>query len=193
MNETVTEMNVCREKGSFANGINDREACPKFWIAALVQMNCEKKIAIRLKKLGYECYVPIQIEMRQWSDRKKRIERIVIPMVVFILIDESQEKTIRDSSFIHKFVSYPETTNAAIIPSIQIERLKALLKNAESTVSFSSDTFHIGDRVIIMQGLLKGLTGPVIQKNGESLFILKIELLGCAKLIIDKSILSMVS
>lgn len=28
---------------SFANGTNDREACPKRWIAVLVQMNCEKK------------------------------------------------------------------------------------------------------------------------------------------------------
>ena len=174
---------------SFANGTSDREAYPKRWIGVLVQINTEKKVAQRLQKLGYECYVPTQIEIHQWSDRKKRIERVIIPMVVFILIEESQEKTIRDFSFIYKLISYPGTTNAAIIPATQIEQLKTLLQNAESQASFSSNTFHIGDRVNIMQGPLKGLTGLVIQENGNSLFILEIELLGCVKLKIDKSIL----
>ena len=77
---------------SFVKGTNDREACPKRWIGVLVQINTEKKVAQRLQKLGYECYVPTQFEIHQWSDRKKRIERVVIPMVVFILIGKSQEK-----------------------------------------------------------------------------------------------------
>lgn len=57
---------------SFANGTNDREACPKRWIAVLVQMNCEKKTATQLGKAGYETYIPIQQEIHQWSDRKKK-------------------------------------------------------------------------------------------------------------------------
>lgn len=58
---------------SFANGTNDREACQKRWIAVLVQMNCEKKTATLLEKAGYETYIPIQQEIHQWSDRKKKI------------------------------------------------------------------------------------------------------------------------
>ena len=69
---------------SFVNGINDREACPKRWVAALVQMNCERKVAARLDKMGIENYVAIQKEEHQWSDRRKKIERVVIPMVVFV-------------------------------------------------------------------------------------------------------------
>ena len=65
--------NVCQKiEESFANGTNDREAHPKFWIAALVQVNCEKKTATRLGKAGYDTYIPTQQEIHQWSDRKKK-------------------------------------------------------------------------------------------------------------------------
>ncbi len=57
---------------SFVNGTNDCEAHPKFWIAALVQMNCEKKASTLLNKAGYETYTPTQEEINQWSDCKKK-------------------------------------------------------------------------------------------------------------------------
>lgn len=47
---------------SLVRGTNDREAHPKRWIGVLVQINTEKKVAQRLQKLGYECYVPTQFE-----------------------------------------------------------------------------------------------------------------------------------
>ena len=69
MGTSKSNLNSCAE--SLVNGTNDREACPKRWIAALVQMNCEKKVASKLDKLGITNYVPIQKEVHQWSDRKK--------------------------------------------------------------------------------------------------------------------------
>lgn len=48
---------------SLVRGTNDREAHPKRWIGVLVQINTEKKVAQRLQKLGYECYVPISSKM----------------------------------------------------------------------------------------------------------------------------------
>lgn len=35
-----------------------------------------------MDKLGVENYVAIQKEEHQWSDRKKKIDRIVIPIIV---------------------------------------------------------------------------------------------------------------
>lgn len=69
MGTIKSNLNSCGE--SLVNGTNDREAYPKRWVAALVQMNCEKKVASKLNKLGITNYVPIQKEVHQWSDRKK--------------------------------------------------------------------------------------------------------------------------
>ena len=99
--------NECGELNgeSFVNGTSDREAYPKYWIAVLVQMCTEQKVSTKLNKLGITNYVPTQTEIHQWSDRKKKIERIVIPMVVFVQVDKEIEKSLITYSFIYKFIS----------------------------------------------------------------------------------------
>lgn len=42
------------------------------------------------------------------------------------------------------------------------------------------------------KGNLKDIEGYVIQENSNSILVLEIELIGCVKLIIDKSFLSLV-
>ena len=41
------------------------------WLVAYVQSCLEKKTAERLKAMGVEYYLPIQSEIRQWSDRQE--------------------------------------------------------------------------------------------------------------------------
>lgn len=98
------ESTTCQVSDSFVNGTNDREAYPKRWVAALVQMNREKKVAAKLDKMGIANYVPVQQEEHQWSDRKKKIDRIVIPMVVFVRLSQDEEDDFRRLSFILKFI-----------------------------------------------------------------------------------------
>ena len=43
------------------------------WLVAYVQSCLEKKTAQRLAAMGIECYLPVQSEIRQWSDRRKRV------------------------------------------------------------------------------------------------------------------------
>lgn len=173
---------------SFVNGTNDREAHSKYWIAVLVQMNTEQKTGIKLNKLGITNYVPTQSEIHQWSDRKKKIERIVIPMVVFVWVDKNVEKILRTCSFIYKLISYPGQKKAAIIPDEQIERLKLMLNNAESTVEVSDSIFEVGEEIEIVRGPLKGLFGKLcyIEKDKPMLGVY-LELLGYACVSVNKA------
>ena len=118
----------------------DREAHSKRWIAALVQSCLEKKVGERLDKLGVENYIPTQTVIRQWSDRKKKIERVVIPMIVFIRTDEMTERRLRMQTYIRKILSYPGQWKAAVIPDAQIDRLKFMLRHAESSVELLEQT-----------------------------------------------------
>lgn len=159
MNKIAVESDVRKEKSSFVDGTNDREAYPKRWVAALVHTNCEKKVATKLKKLGIENYVAIQTEEHQWSDRKKKIDRIVIPMVVFVRLAKEEEDEFRRLPFIMKFITYPGAEELATpIPDEQIEQLKLWLEKAESPVTFCSH-IEIGDAVRIVNGSLKGFKG----------------------------------
>ena len=158
----------------------DREAYPKRWIAALVQMCTEKKVGERLTKLGVENYVPTQTEIRQWSDRKKKVERVVIPMVVFVHTDEKTERTLRMQSFIRKILTYPGQTTAAVIPDDQIDRLKFMLRQSDSPVEMMEQHLQVGDKVHIVRGALRGLEGEFYKNMDKSMVAIHIEALGYA-------------
>ena len=122
MDKIAKESSIRKEEGLFVNGTNDREAYPKRWVAALVHTNCEKKVSSKLDKLGIENYVAIQTEEHQWSDRKKKVDRIVIPMVVFVRLAKNEEDEFRRLPFIMKFITYPGSKELATpIPDNQIE------------------------------------------------------------------------
>lgn len=179
MDEIAMEGNIQREEGSFVNGTNDRKAYPKRWVAALVHTNCEKKVASKLDKLGIENYVAIQAEEHQWSDRKKKIDRIVIPMIVFVHLAKNEEDEFRRLPFIMKFITYPGTNELATpIPNNQIEQLRFLLKHSESPVNFCNNV-DIGDAVRVVKGPLKGFVGYCCGVSNSDIAI-HLDLLGYA-------------
>ncbi len=155
MNKNMDAQDVCQKmKESFVNGTNDREAHPKHWIAVLVQVNCEKKTATRLGKAGYDTYIPTQQEIHQWSDRKKKVDRLILPMVVFVRATETEEEWLRNQSYVYKLLAMPGSDEAkrkfaTPIPDYQIERLKFLLENAESEVTIVSN-LKVGDAVRVV-------------------------------------------
>ena len=184
-----------KKEKSFANGTNDREAYPKRWIAVLVQMNCEKKASTLLNKSGYETYIPIQQEIHQWSDRKKKVNRLIMPMVVFVRATVSEEEWLRNQSYIYKLIALPGSDEdkrkfATPIPDYQIDRLKFMLEKAETEVTIVSN-FNVGDNVSVIDGPLKGLEGVVSEADDKhSVVGVLIAGLGYACVKISKSHLS---
>ena len=181
------EGNIQRKEGSFVNGTNEREAHPKRWVAALVQMNCEKKVAAKLDKMGIANYVPVQQEEHQWSDRKKKIDRVVIPMIIFVRLTKDEEDKFRRLPFIIKLLTYPGARELATpIPDEQIEKLKFLLHNADAKVSIV-ENLKVGDRVRLVRGPMKGLEGELsyIEEN-KPIVAIRIDGLGYACVSVEK-------
>ena len=171
----------------------DREAHSKRWIAALVQSCLEKRVGERLDKLGVENYIPTQTVIRQWSDRKKKIERVVIPMIVFIRTDEMTERRLRMQTYIRKILSYPGQWKAAVIPDAQIDRLKFMLRHAESAVELLGQTLQVGEAIRVARGPLKGLEGDICQVQPDKPMVaIRIDCLGYACVSIDKSDLEII-
>ena len=179
MNKIAMEGNIRKDDGSLVNVTNDREAYPKRWVAALVHTNCEKKVATKVEKLGIENYVAIQKEEHQWSDRKKKIDRIVIPMVVFVRLAKEEEDEFRRLPFIMKFITHPGANELATpIPDEQIEQIQFLLKHSESPVTFSAQ-IEVGDAIRIVKGPLKGFIGHCCGMSNSEIAI-HLNLLGYA-------------
>ena len=75
-----------------SDGTGEGVAHSKRWYVALVRMHHEKKVAERLDKMGIENFVPVQQEIHQWSDRRKIVESVLLPMICLLYTSSSSFK-----------------------------------------------------------------------------------------------------
>lgn len=166
------------------------------WYVAIVGNNTEKSCGDKLEKAGYEIYVPTQREMRRWKNgRRKLVERVVIPSIVFIHCTEAErKKEIVGLPYIKRFMTdrarhgnTPTGTSIAVVPDEQIEKLRFILYNSDHPVSIESAPLRLGDKVRVVRGRLMGLEGNVIQhREGNPDIIVQLDILGCARMSISE-------
>jgi transcriptional antiterminator NusG len=157
-----------------------KETNERRWLAAYVRMHHEKKVRDRLKEMGIECFLPIQEEVRMWSDRKKKVERVLIPMMIFVHVNiEEQRRVITLSSVMRYMVLRGEHT-PTVIPDEQMEKFRFMVDFSESPVNFDSQMLRPGEKVRVIKGTLAGLEGELITLDGKSGIAIRINQLGCA-------------
>ena len=62
----------------------------KKWFVLNTRPRTEIKVSQRLSVLGIENYTPTRIEVRQWSDRKKKILVPLLTSMVLVSIHEKE-------------------------------------------------------------------------------------------------------
>jgi transcription antitermination factor NusG len=185
--ETRTGINTMN---SPVNGTDDREARSFRWYAARTQMNCERKAEREFRGIAKETYLPTQEEIHQWSDRKKKVERIVIPMILFVKMDDKSASHLHRTPYFYGFIGHDRHNTApAPIPDKDIETLRFMLRHSDTPVSIAPLPIKLGDKVRVVRGNLKGLEGGVLSCSGvDSYLYVRLDLLGCgAKVKIQSS------
>jgi len=159
------------------------------WYVAYVGTRAEKAVRDRLISLGYEAYAATQWEVHFWRNgRKKKIERPVITQYVFIRLTEQQRAVVVTMPEIHYFlVNKAGATNEygrhlpAVIPDSQMQMLRRMLGQSDSTVRFATSGFAVGDAVRVMVGG-GDLEGRIVRIPGDHARYIgvRIDQLGCA-------------
>jgi len=62
----------------------------KRWFVLCTKAKNELKVTNRLNEIGIEVYTPTKIEVRQWSDRKKKITIPLLPSMVLVQLLEKE-------------------------------------------------------------------------------------------------------
>lgn len=172
-----------------AVGVENRK-----WYVAIVNNNTEKAVQDRLTKLGYETYVAKQKVIRVWKNGKKaRVDKVLLQTLVFIKCTETERKEVVTLPYINRFMTNrtcastnSSTKPLAVIPQKEIDTLRFMLGQSDVPVSLIDTPYKINDRITVIRGSLKGLEGEVVEsENGKSEIIVKIDILGCARVVID--------
>lgn len=173
-----------------AVGLSSRQ-----WYIGIVPPKHEKKVGELLASEGYETYIASQPRLRVYSSgRKKWVTQILIHSRIFIKCTDQERRLILKYPQVLRFMTNPSGKMVgghkplAIIPSKEMETLKFMLGQKEYPVTFQDLKLATGDKVKIIRGSLKGLEGFVFSSgNTNEDVIVKLDLLGCAKVNISTS------
>ena len=119
-------------------GTGEGVAHSKRWYVALVRMHHEKKVAERLDKMGIENFLPVQQEVHQWSDRRKVVERVLLPMMIFVHVDLYEQKEVLTLGSISRYMVLRGESTPAVIPDEQMHRFKFMLDYSDETINMST-------------------------------------------------------
>ena len=129
------------------------------WFALYTRPKNEKKVTDQLVNIGIEAYCPMVTEIKQWSDRKKKVETPLIRSYVFVNLEEKERNNVFQ---IHGIVRYLYWLGKpAIIQDYEIAVLKDCLKGV--LTSFEVEGIQPGDILTIPKGPFQGKEGIVSQ------------------------------
>lgn len=157
-----------------------RPESPKTWLVAHVHICHEKKTSERLTKMKIENFLPIQKEVHQWSDRRKTIDHVLLPMMLFVHVDPLERKEVLMLSSISKYLVMRGESIPAVIPDEQMERFRFMLDYSSDTVCMNTVPLAPGEKVRVIKGPLIGLEGELVTLNGKSKIAVRLNMLGCA-------------
>jgi len=157
----------------------------KHWLAAYVKMHHEKKIRDLLTSMGIEHFLPVKRELHQWSDRKKQVERVLIPMMIFVRVNNVEKMSVLSLPAVLRYMALRGEHRPAIIPDKQMDRFRFMLDHADDDVTFRMEVLNPGDKIRVIKGSLTGLEGELVTIDGQSSIAVRIDALGCALVRID--------
>ena len=142
---------------------------PMQWYALYTEPRHEKKVADRLLKLGVEVYCPLVTQIKQWSDRKKKVEVPLLPSYVFVKLEDSNRDVVFQVSGVVRYLFW--LGKPAIIRNEEIQQLKQWLLDTVVT-SFEVKGIQVGDTYKIQTGPLAGKLGIVSKVEKKHLEII---------------------
>ncbi|MCF8274246.1 MAG: UpxY family transcription antiterminator [Flavobacteriaceae bacterium] len=133
------------------------------WYVLYTKPNREKKVLSELQKLDITAYCPMVTTIRQYSDRKKKVQVPLIPRVIFIQCFETYRSKVFNVSGTSHYLFWLK--KPAIVKNEEIETLQGLLKSDINDVHI--EDIKTGDTYVIQNKFFNGQEGIVneITKN----------------------------
>lgn len=160
------------------------------WFAIYSAFKKEKIAKKLLDKKGIETYLPIQKVIRKYERKVKKLEIPLINCYLFVRITKSEYVRVLETEYVSRFIKIGKDLIA--IPDAEIEIMQRILgENLELDVE--QNVFYEGDKIIISQGNLMGLTGKLVSFQGKEKVMVELNTIGYSMMIeMDKNLLTKV-
>jgi transcription antitermination factor NusG len=145
------------------------------WYAVHLRARHEKRVAQRLQENKVFTFLPLMKEIRQWSDRRAKVEVPLFSCYTFVRMIQTEEdrlKVLRTPGVL-SFVGSERVGTP--IPDEEIESLQIAIRQK---IPFAVHPFiSVGNRVRIRGGALDGVEGTLLGHSGDKRLVISVELL----------------
>ncbi len=145
------------------------------WYVIYTKPKWEKKVAEQLAEAGIDCYCPLITQIRQWSDRKKKVEVPLFNSYVFVQLDESERNSVFQSVGVVRYLFW--LGKPAIVRHEEIEVIKKWI-NTSDAADIMVDRYKIGDAIQLESGPFSAQKA-IVQEVTNTHYVLVLESLGC--------------
>lgn len=143
----------------------------KQWYVLYVNVRHEKKVFEKLQEKKIESYLPMVTRMKQWSDRKKKVEEPLFTGYVFVkLLEHELDKPLYVSGVLN-YLAFGK--QKAIVKQSEIDNLQYLISNGYQLNGLKQD-IQVGEKVKITMASFKDEIA-VVQKLIQNKAILFFE------------------
>lgn len=163
----------------------------KKWLVFYTKSRWEKKVEKYLRQFGFEPYLPLHKVVRQWSDRKKKLETPLFNSYIFVY---DYEHRIPDMLKVPG-ISWNIRHNGkpAVLRGSELEMIKRFISSGLFLETTSVADLEPGDRVKVIDGPLRGaigyFSGPYSQ---EKFYVVLATIDQAFRVSIDKKLLEKV-
>ena len=143
------------------------------WYVAYTYPKAERKVQRKVEDIGVESFLPMSKVVRQWSDRKKKLEIPLFPNYIFIRATSHERYQTLNIRELVRFVSFEG--NPVTVSDKEIESIKTVLS---MNTEISNERFHkAGTKVEVTSGGFAGATGILLRKEGKQRLLVQLEAL----------------
>jgi len=135
------------------------------WYVVCTKPNSEIKVANALKAIGINAYCPVLKYIKQYSDRKKKVEKPVLTSYVLVNISEKDRVKVFSIPGVLRYLFW--LGKPAQVRNEEIEILQNEL-NGYSNIPCRSN-LNIGSNFTLPFGPFKGLKGEILNISNNKL------------------------
>ncbi len=134
------------------------------WYVLCTKPRHEVKAARALEQLGFEVYCPEKTEVRQWSDRKKKVRSPLFSKYIFVRTCEQNRNNVFQATGVLNYLFWLK--KPAVVPEQEMNALRCYLED-ETIDSDDLRCFKSGDTVELRQGFFKGQKAEIKKINNQ--------------------------
>ena len=127
------------------------------WFVLYTKPNHELKVAEGMSSIGIQAYCPTFTQIKQYSDRKKKIEKPLLPSYVLVQLSEEDRPKVFSIPGVVRYLFW--LGKPAVVREEEIDLLKKNLTGIFDEAVISK--LSIGKEYTIPSGPLKGQSGII--------------------------------